>query len=168
MQCTPFEPVARFHGTLDITALGGAGFASQRATRDEAWDLRGHDGVEVVVVAADGTFVLASLHAIRVGPVATAAAAAAKTNERVTAAKRYTLTLKDELLPPDPATGREQSTVSYEYDFVAHVGKMRHPRVRRIRVPWASFTATYRGKENKDAPPLDLERVRRLSLMMRR
>lgn len=83
-------------------------------------------------------------------------------------AKRYTLTLKDELLAPDPATGREQSTVSYEYDFVARVGRMRHPRVKRIRVPWASFTATYRGKEKGDAPPLDLGGVRRLSLLMRR
>ena len=58
MQCTPFEPVARFHGTLDITALGGAGFASQRTTRDEAWDLSGYDGVELLVVAADGMFVI--------------------------------------------------------------------------------------------------------------
>ena len=88
----------------------------------------------------------------------------------VNVAKRYTLTLKDELLPPDPDTGREQSTVSYEYDFVARVGRgrMKHPRVTRIRVPWANFTATYRGKEKRDAPPLDRRRVRRLSLMMRR
>jgi hypothetical protein len=32
-------------------------------------------------------------------------------------AKRYTFILKDQLLPPDPETGREQSTISYGYDF---------------------------------------------------
>ncbi|CAN9223174.1 unnamed protein product [Alternaria alternata] len=64
---------ARFHGNLDITTLGGAGFASQRTTgEDRTWDLSAYDG--------------------------------------------YTLTLKDEILPLMP-DGREQSTISYEYDF---------------------------------------------------
>ena len=31
--------------------------------------------------------------------------------------KRYTFILKDQLLALDPETGREQSTISYEYDF---------------------------------------------------
>ena len=32
-------------------------------------------------------------------------------------AKQYTFILKDQLLPPDPETGRGQSTISYGYDF---------------------------------------------------
>lgn len=31
--------------------------------------------------------------------------------------KRHTFILKDKLLALDPETGREQSTISYEYDF---------------------------------------------------
>jgi hypothetical protein len=32
-------------------------------------------------------------------------------------AKQYTFIFKDQLLPLNPATGRDQSTISYEYDF---------------------------------------------------
>lgn len=45
-----------FHGTLDTTTLGGAGFASQR-TVDEperSWDLHAYDGVEVEWAQGDG------------------------------------------------------------------------------------------------------------------
>lgn len=38
-------------------------------------------------------------------------------NADLVAEKRYTLILKDELLPPDHQTGREQATISYECDF---------------------------------------------------
>lgn len=54
-ECAPFEPTARFYGTLDIETLGGAGFASQRTTGDDReWDLSGFDGIEVEVVCALG------------------------------------------------------------------------------------------------------------------
>ncbi|KAE9377200.1 CIA30-domain-containing protein [Stipitochalara longipes BDJ] len=74
--------------------------------------------------------------------------------------KKYTLILKDELLPKSP-NGREQSTVSWEYDFKGdtHGGK--------VFVHWDDFNATYRGREKKDAKPLDLRHVKRISLMMR-
>ncbi|ODA82250.1 hypothetical protein RJ55_00757 [Drechmeria coniospora] len=80
---------ARFHGHLDITALGGAGFASQHSLGTLSWDLRDYEGIIVAVAGpgkADG--------------------------------KRYALTLKDEL-PPPRDDGREQAAISWEAEFVA-------------------------------------------------
>jgi hypothetical protein len=130
LSCDPNSPTATFHGHLDITTLGGAGFASQRTTGDDRnWDLFAYDGLLLDVKKSDG--------------------------------KQYTLTLKDELLPKRP-DGREQSTVSWEYDF--KVGS----EGARVPVHWVDFKATYRGREKKDAKPLDLRSVKRISLMMRR
>ena len=82
-------------------------------------------------------------------------------------AKQYTFILKDELLPPDPATGREQSTISYEYDFKVALQKGEDTNAS-VRIAWNEFRATYRGKEKKDAPSLDARKIKRMSLMMRR
>ncbi|KAK4637882.1 uncharacterized protein CLAFUR5_00677 [Fulvia fulva] len=82
--------------------------------------------------------------------------------------KRYTLNLKDELLPRDPDTGREQSTVSYECDFeIPPQDEPGHATDRKIFIPWTSFNATYRGRLKKDAKPINLKKVKRLSIMMR-
>ena len=75
--------------------------------------------------------------------------------------KQYTLTLKDELLPRSP-NGREQSTISWEYDFKPKGGR------EKVFASWDNFKATYRGREKPDAKPLDLKNVKRISLMMRR
>lgn len=69
--------------------------------------------------------------------------------------------LKDELLPKSP-NGREQSTVSWEYDFKGD------NEGGKVFVHWNEFKPTYRGREKEDAKPLDLKHVKRLSLMMRR
>ncbi|KAJ5047323.1 uncharacterized protein L3040_003151 [Drepanopeziza brunnea f. sp. 'multigermtubi'] len=74
--------------------------------------------------------------------------------------KKYTLTLKDELLPKMP-NGRDQSTVSWEYDFKAN------PHGGKIFIQWDEFKPTYRGRDKKDAKPLDLQHVKRISFMMR-
>jgi len=74
--------------------------------------------------------------------------------------KQYTLTLKDELLPKSP-NGREQSTVSWEYDFKVESDGA------KVYVYWDDFKPTYRGREKKDAKPLDLKHVKRISFMMR-
>lgn len=37
-----------------------------------------------------------------------------------------------------------------------------------IFIPWRSFKPTYRGKEKRDAEPIDLKAIWRMSLMMRR
>ncbi|TGO31265.1 hypothetical protein BPAE_0001g01630 [Botrytis paeoniae] len=74
--------------------------------------------------------------------------------------KMYTFILKDELLPKSP-NGREQSTISWEFDFK---GPADHSS---ISVKWADLKPTYRGREKKDAVPLDLKNIKRFSIMMR-
>ncbi|KAI0601952.1 CIA30 family protein-like protein [Biscogniauxia sp. FL1348] len=117
---------ARFHGRLDITALGGAGFASQRSPDGQPWDLSGYQALRLGVNQSDG--------------------------------KKYTLILKDEILPRRP-DGREQSTVSWEYDFICQRGE--------LDISFEDFKPTYRGRAKPDAKPLDLTSVKRISFMMR-
>ncbi|RAK95813.1 CIA30 family protein [Aspergillus ibericus CBS 121593] len=50
----PTTNTALFHGTLDITTLGGAGFASQRTTSTiTTWDLSSYTGLELSIPNAD-------------------------------------------------------------------------------------------------------------------
>lgn len=79
--------------------------------------------------------------------------------------KKYTFIIKDEILPPSPG-GREQSTISYEYDFQVPKTTTKEPTV--IFIPWSELKATYRGKEKEDAPKLNSRNVKRFSIMMRR
>ncbi|KAF5502118.1 Uncharacterized protein CGCA056_v014476 [Colletotrichum aenigma] len=72
--------------------------------------------------------------------------------------KKYTLTVKDEILPPRD-DGRDQSTISWEYDFVCDTGD--------VKILWSDFKPTYRGKPKLDAKPLDLSSIKRISFMMR-
>ncbi|KAI1132792.1 CIA30-domain-containing protein [Nemania abortiva] len=116
----------RFHGELDITALGGAGFASQRSPDSQPWDLSDFEGLHLAIGDGDG--------------------------------KKYTLIVKDEILPKRP-DGREQSTVSWEYDFIG--------KETQLDIPWHDLKPTYRGKPEPDAKPLDLANIRRVSIMMR-
>ncbi|KAF2722808.1 CIA30 family protein [Polychaeton citri CBS 116435] len=131
------DEVARFHGTLDIDTLGGAGFASQRTTGDKRkWDLSRYDGITLDIAKGDK--------------------------------KRYTFILKDELLPPNPENGREQSTISYECDFdLPRQDRPGESDGASIFIPWSSLNATYRGKLKKDAKPLDRTSVKRMSILMR-
>lgn len=79
--------------------------------------------------------------------------------------------MKDELLSRDPETGREQATISYEYDFEVPgtiLANGEETTGSSIFIPWSSLKPTYRGKERKDAKPLDLTSIKRVSIMMRR
>lgn len=88
--------------------------------------------------------------------------------------------MKDTILPPDPETGREQSTVSWEYDFRAQDPEATQYEQQRqdlssgerdlklISIPWNKFKPTYRGREVADPEPLKTNHVRRVSIMMRR
>ncbi|GIJ85131.1 hypothetical protein Asppvi_003987 [Aspergillus pseudoviridinutans] len=117
----------QFNGHLDITTLGGAGFASQRTTGDVSWDLSDVDGLELAIAGSDG--------------------------------KVYTLTLKDKLLHKRP-DGREQSTISWEYN-------LRPADKANVRVRWEDLRATYRGREAEGAEPLDLKNVKQITIMIR-
>lgn len=121
-----------FHGNLDITALGGAGFASQRTVDDfPTLDLSDYEAIDLDVGSADG--------------------------------KKYTLVLKDTILPKRP-DGREQSTTSWEHDFrCAASGGGRH-----VVLNFHDFQPTYRGRPQPQAPPLDLRSIKRISVMVRR
>jgi len=81
--------------------------------------------------------------------------------------KRYTFILKDKLLPKNPENGREQSTISWEYDFsISSQGRASNHDLL-LFIPWDSLKPTYRGKEKKDAPSLDRKNIKRFSIMMR-
>ncbi|KAF3055148.1 hypothetical protein GL218_07292 [Daldinia childiae] len=125
--CSADSTVATFSGELDITALGGAGFASQRTVDPQSWDLLDYKGLRIGVAKSDG--------------------------------KKYTLVLKDEI-PSHREDGREESTVSWEYDFVAGDES-------EVEASWDDFKPTYRGQPKPDAAPLRLDHIKRISIMMR-
>lgn len=39
---------------------------------------------------------------------------------------------------------------------------------KTVFIPWSSFNATYRGRPKKDAKPINLKKIKRFSIMMRR
>ena len=80
--------------------------------------------------------------------------------------KKYTFIIKDEILPPS-SEGREQSTISYEYDFEIATSDLSTDKTT-IFIPWNGLSATYRGREKADAPKLDTKNIKRFSVMMRR
>ena len=131
---------AVFSGHLDTQTLGGAGFASQRTVKDLQLDLSQYQGICLILDASNSD------------------------------EKKYTFIIKDEILPRNPENGREQSTISWEYDFeVPKASSDRsQPTAVEVFVPWRSFKATYRGKERKGVQGPDLKNIKRLSIMMRR
>jgi hypothetical protein len=85
--------------------------------------------------------------------------------------KRYTFILKDTILPKNPSNGREQATISYEYDFTATSTKNEDETMSGddyVFVNWNDLVPTYRGKEKKNAEKLDTSSIKRISIMMRR
>lgn len=132
---------AIFRGHLDTKTLGGAGFASQRTTGDgRSWDLSHFDGLLITI------------------------------NTALSDEKKYTLICKDQLLPPDSDSGREQATTSWEFDFnTSSAGRTQQASDdHTIFAKWSEFKPTYRGKPRKDAGKLDLKGIKRFSIMMRR
>jgi hypothetical protein len=82
--------------------------------------------------------------------------------------KRYTFIVKDDLLPPNAANGREQATISWECDFeLPPQDQPEETCDQSVFIPWKSFNPTYRGKLQKDVDPLDTKKIKRFSVMMR-
>lgn len=131
---------AIFYGTLDITTLGGAGFASQRTSSDDqTWDLAPYDGIELTIHASHSDD------------------------------KKYTFILKDRLLAPDAETGREQATISWEIDFVVpRTSQSDKDNHVSVFLDWHDFRPIYRGKEQKCKHGPKLESIKRMSIMVRR
>ncbi|KAK8029854.1 complex I intermediate-associated protein 30 [Apiospora rasikravindrae] len=75
--------------------------------------------------------------------------------------KLYTLNLKDVL----PASNRESSLL-YETNFTVPAGSG-PASAQDVFLPWANFTAMYRGRPQPDAKPLNTSSIKTMSLMMR-
>lgn len=61
--------------------------------------------------------------------------------------------------------GRERSSVSWEFDLRPDP---LHGWQRVVFVRWSDFRPTYRGREVEDVEPLDLRRIKRFGIMVRR
>ena len=81
----------------------------------------------------------------------------------------YTLILKDEERKEKRDDGREQSSLSWEYDFrvPSSAGSAKPTEETHFWIPWSEFKPTFRGREKKDAGPLKTGSVTRFSIMMR-
>ncbi|KAJ9127751.1 hypothetical protein QFC24_000034 [Naganishia onofrii] len=128
---------ARFWGTLDITTLGGAGFASQCHTFEPRALRLCKEEYQGLAITFDVT------------PPAPAPVEEEKP-------KHFTLVLKGSI-PPLRPDGRRESTLSYEYTFINtsctstssttidNPHEQQHQR-RTITIPWSDFSPTYRGR----------------------
>ncbi|CAD0053473.1 unnamed protein product, partial [Aureobasidium pullulans] len=63
--------------------------------------------------------------------------------------------------------GREQATISWEYDFKPCFGESSLEKGGLVFVPWSGLKPTYRGKEKEHADPINLKTIKRMSIMMR-
>jgi hypothetical protein len=131
---------AIFLGTLDIETLGGAGFASQRTASDSVtWDLSSFEGIELQLDAKKSD------------------------------GKQYTFIFKDHLPNNIPNSVREQSSLSWEADFmVSGTSAAYNDDIVSVYLPWDVFKPTYRGKEQKCKEGPALGSIKRMSIMMRR
>jgi Complex I intermediate-associated protein 30 (CIA30) len=203
---------------LDITTLGGAGFASQRTTlsdknKSHSWDLSSYDGI-ILVVLRDKDNTDEKVYTFILKDEISDGAADSYPYTNLTGGDGGSGIETGKLHESDSKRQREPATLSWEYDFrVSRSGRVRSDctdmkmvdRVDanavvvenaesagqgsqemkenlkdkeeagndeedeiEIFIPWASFKPTYRGKEKRDAKPIDLKAIRRMSLMMRR
>ena len=146
---------ARFHGRLDTSTLGGAGFASQFSPEDAPppqtaphaekqpatdwfWALASYDGIELVMGESnDG--------------------------------KEYTFILRDEKEQEKRSDGRGKAGISWEVKFKPADCNIRAgDSCRYMTLPWQRFRATYRGKEVESPAKLKTDEIRRIGFMMRR
>ncbi|KAI9050786.1 hypothetical protein LZ554_004905 [Drepanopeziza brunnea f. sp. 'monogermtubi'] len=137
----PFdEPIIRFSGTLNSTALGGAGFASQRTVDD--WpgvDLCAYDGLAIQVPYSDGKMYTLTLRDGAVGPADEEAGFVNwEWNFRV------------------EATGTGAAAAGGAGKGYAETS-----------VRFGDLVPTFRGRVVNETEPLDLANIRRVSIMIR-
>lgn len=70
----------------------------------------------------------------------------------------FVLTLKNEI-PSRRDDGRRQSVLNYELSFDLRSLMAEKEQEVEIVADWKDFKATYRGREDKDAPPLDPRKI---------
>ncbi|KAJ3537445.1 hypothetical protein NM208_g6304 [Fusarium decemcellulare] len=81
--------------------------------------------------------------------------------------KKYSFNLKDTVLPD--VDGREQATISWEYDFQlpATYSSQASDSVESVIVKFSDLQPTYRGTVQNDTAPLDLSSIKRVNIMIR-
>ncbi|GJN94654.1 hypothetical protein Rhopal_007737-T1 [Rhodotorula paludigena] len=163
----PDSNVGTFSGDLDITALGGAGFASQSTIFSPSRLSLSPSSTAGLLL----TFVPSS---------PSPSASSAKPNPP----SRFVLLLKNDE-PARRPDGRRESVIVYEYAFDAHeyaaelyscsedekegVDEEKEVGRRSVTVlaRWSDFKPHYRGKPAPDAKPLDPSSIYELSFMAR-
>ncbi|KAH9817051.1 complex I intermediate-associated protein 30-domain-containing protein [Melampsora americana] len=145
----PSFPTAgvRFHGTLDTSTLGGAGFASQSYEKK-------------LLSFPEDRFT---------GLVLDVKLCPSKDTSDI---RTFTIVLKNDPAGPD-VDGRRQSTVSYEFDFTLPATNPTSDSeppldwMRSIPIPFSELRATYRGRPKPDAKKFDPSHITALSIMCR-
>jgi hypothetical protein len=154
-----------FSGFLDITTLGGAGFASQQCTVSPPFPIslsqQRHSGLRLLVRPAKATAASTTLEEGQTpgggkGPV-----------------RSYLLNLYPKL-PVKRPDGRNESSVTYEHTFrldppisCSNQGDDGQEPLLSVDLAWKDFKPFYRGKPAEDAGPLDPSEVKIWSLMAR-
>ena len=155
------------HACSQITALGGAGFASQRAILHPALSLSPSQssGLRVSVHAPQsGDYPPEKYPAVFVLALKTAASKPAHSKTDGDDEKKY----RDD--------GRRKSSLSYEFTFnvagtpddlarpssssSSLLSEKRADNVIHFDAPWSAFKPTYRGRDIPDAPALDSHDIR--------
>ncbi|KAI9363481.1 complex I intermediate-associated protein 30-domain-containing protein [Zopfochytrium polystomum] len=128
---------AVFQGTLNTTALGGAGFASQRSLAEAGrpWNLTGYSGIEIVVLDADDrTYAFNLMNAVgQTFP-----------NGTVQSSVEYKYSFNKTTAAFAPSAS----------GFAVH------------RAPFSAFPATARGRVVPGAAPLDVAAIAAVSVMI--
>lgn len=137
----------RFHGTLDTSTLGGAGFASVAYRPHEALKLPRSQFTAIYLELSP------SIPADHV--------------------RRFTLALKNEPLSRGP-DGRQESTTSYEFEISLPetINSTADPQPKldqrvSVVVPFDELQPTYRGRPKTDAPKFNSSHLTELSIMCR-
>ncbi|GAA5988695.1 hypothetical protein JCM10908_003678 [Rhodotorula pacifica] len=173
----PTTNIGNFSGNLDITALGGAGFASQSATFEPPLRLGKRSRTAGLFI----TFLASSPSLARSPSV--------RPKSQPRQPHKLVLALKEEkpLRRPD---GRRESVTVYQYtidlddyseeltltfgedeekrgfgDEMEKEGKAR--TAVTVLAKWDQFRPTYRGRPKEDADPLDPGQIYELSFMCR-
>lgn len=120
--------------TTDISTLGGAGFASQSTTLKPTLSLSPRDFTGLAITLSVPS------HISHGHPSA------------------FVPTLKNDI-PGRREDGRRESVLSYEMAFDLRQLAGEKDREVEIVADWKDFKATYRGKEDKEAKPLNSEKI---------
>lgn len=144
---------------IDITALGGAGFASQSTTFESprlSLPSATYSGLSIDLLLPSSPASGSEKQGGKVEPVQP---------------RKHVLVLKN-TKPPTRPDGRRESVISYEFEFDVedlacgssselasdeekHIGGEKRKREVQVSAEWSDFKATYRGRPKEDAPPLD-------------